>query len=171
MNRVPSREPNDADVATLKTRTHYGGYVWTPDSKRTARCEKGAIVYTDVETHRSSKPVRVAALDALAADGGTPDAIANVIDDLLVTTGDLNQTLLTAATGTDQLANLFNQQGEPLDGPDSEYNIVGMTLNLQAYAMVGAGDAAKAKKVDQRQWLPTQPQTTAGDIAPGSRVC
>jgi len=57
------------DVATLKTKTHYGGYVWTPDSRQTARCEKGAIVYTDVETNRRSKPVRYT-IDFMPAAGG-----------------------------------------------------------------------------------------------------
>jgi len=47
------------DAAALKTKPYWGGYVWTPDSRRTARCEKSGIVYTDVETGRNSKPVRV----------------------------------------------------------------------------------------------------------------
>jgi len=47
------------DVATLETKTHYGGYVWTPDSRQTVRCEKGRLVYTDVETNEPGKAVRV----------------------------------------------------------------------------------------------------------------
>jgi len=47
------------DAKTLKTTQHWGGYVWTPDSKRTAQCGKNGIVYTDVATNENSKPVRV----------------------------------------------------------------------------------------------------------------
>lgn len=47
------------DVKTLRTRTIYGGYVWTPDSKRTAQCGKRGIVYKDIETGKKSEPVRV----------------------------------------------------------------------------------------------------------------
>ncbi|MBN2169901.1 MAG: flagellar hook-basal body complex protein [Candidatus Krumholzibacteriota bacterium] len=49
------------------------------------------------------------------------------------TSGDMSQTILTAAEETDLMIDLFNQDGEPLDGPASEYNIDGMTLALQAY--------------------------------------
>lgn len=47
------------DVETLRTRPIYGGYVWTPDSKRTASCEKGGIFYTDMQTGKRSRPVPV----------------------------------------------------------------------------------------------------------------
>jgi hypothetical protein len=47
------------NVKTLKTQRVYGGYAWTPDGKRTVHCGKNGIVYTDVETGRNSKPVRV----------------------------------------------------------------------------------------------------------------
>jgi len=47
------------DVATLATRKHYGGYVWTPDSTRTAQCGKRGIVYKHVATGATSDPVRV----------------------------------------------------------------------------------------------------------------
>jgi len=47
------------DVQALQAKQHWGGYVWTPDSKRTAHCGKSGIVYTDIETHENSKPVRV----------------------------------------------------------------------------------------------------------------
>ena len=47
------------DVKTLKTTQHWGGYVWTPDSKRTSHCGKNGIVYTDVATNENSKPTRV----------------------------------------------------------------------------------------------------------------
>jgi len=68
--RVPRTSPNGkrftynygdylVDAATLKTSAIYGGYVWTPDSRRTAYCEKNGIIYTDVETGEQSKPVRV----------------------------------------------------------------------------------------------------------------
>jgi Tol biopolymer transport system component len=48
------------DVATPRTREHWGGYVWTPDSKQTVYCEKNRLVYTDIKTGKTSKPVRVA---------------------------------------------------------------------------------------------------------------
>jgi len=47
------------DAGTLETRKVYGGYVWTPDSRRTARCGKHGIVYTDMTTGKASRPVRV----------------------------------------------------------------------------------------------------------------
>ena len=47
------------DVKTLKTKAIWGGYVWTPDSKRTAQCTKRGIVYMDVATRKKSKPVPV----------------------------------------------------------------------------------------------------------------
>ena len=49
------------DVKTLQSKQINGGYVWTPDGKRTAQCVKGGIVYTDIETGRKSKPVPRAA--------------------------------------------------------------------------------------------------------------
>jgi Tol biopolymer transport system component len=47
------------DVATLKTRQINGGYVWAPDSRRTARCDKKGIVYRDIATGAKIAPVRV----------------------------------------------------------------------------------------------------------------
>ena len=41
------------DVATPRTREHWGGYVWTPDSKQTVYCEKNRLVYTDIETGKT----------------------------------------------------------------------------------------------------------------------
>ncbi len=46
------------DVETMKTKPLWGGYAWTPDSRRTAYCGKSGIVYTDVETGEKTKPVR-----------------------------------------------------------------------------------------------------------------
>jgi len=46
------------DVKTLETRPLWGGYVWTPDSRRTAYCGKSGIIYTDVETGEKTRPVR-----------------------------------------------------------------------------------------------------------------
>ena len=68
--RVPRTSPNGkwftynygdflVDVRTLKTRKHWGGYVWAPDSKRTVHCGKRGIVYTDIETNKNSKPIGV----------------------------------------------------------------------------------------------------------------
>ena len=47
------------DVKTLKTRKVYGAYAWTPDSARTVRCGKSGIVYTDMTTGKTTKPIRV----------------------------------------------------------------------------------------------------------------
>jgi len=49
------------DVDTLKVRPKpvWGGYVWTPDSKRTAHCGKRGLVYTDITTGQRSKPTRL----------------------------------------------------------------------------------------------------------------
>jgi len=47
------------ELETLKTKQHWGGYVWTPDGKRTAHCGKNGIVYTDVATGQNSRPVRI----------------------------------------------------------------------------------------------------------------
>jgi Tol biopolymer transport system component len=46
------------DAKTLKARPLGGGYVWTPDSRRTVSMEKGGIVYTDVATGKASAPVK-----------------------------------------------------------------------------------------------------------------
>ena len=44
------------DVDTLKTRDHWGGYVWTRDSKQTVYCEKNRLVYTDIDLkHRGTE--------------------------------------------------------------------------------------------------------------------
>jgi hypothetical protein len=47
------------DAKTLKARPVSGGYVWTPDSRRTVSCEKQGLVYTDVATGRAGDPVPV----------------------------------------------------------------------------------------------------------------
>lgn len=47
------------DVKTLQTRRLYGGYVWTPDSRSTAECDKNGIVLTDVATGERKPPIRV----------------------------------------------------------------------------------------------------------------
>jgi flagellar hook protein FlgE len=47
--------------------------------------------------------------------------------------GVMEQVILTAAEETDLIVDLYNQDGEPLDGPESEYQIDGVTLSLQAY--------------------------------------
>ncbi|MCX5676020.1 MAG: hypothetical protein NTX87_13515 [Planctomycetota bacterium] len=47
------------DAKTLQTRKADAGYVWTPDSKRTAVCEKRGIVYTDIDTGEEGQPVKV----------------------------------------------------------------------------------------------------------------
>jgi Tol biopolymer transport system component len=68
--RVPRTAPNGkmftynygdylVDVASLKTRAIYGGYVWAPDSTATARCEKRGIVFVDIATGAKTKPIRV----------------------------------------------------------------------------------------------------------------
>ena len=86
--RVPRTSPDGSmftynygdylvDAKTLKASEHWGGYVWTPDSKRTAQCGKNipinGIVYTDIETGRNSKPIRtqrrVSIVD-MSADAG-----------------------------------------------------------------------------------------------------
>jgi Tol biopolymer transport system component len=48
------------DVATLKTRELYGGYVWSPDSRVTIDCGKGGIIYHDVETGKKTRTIPVA---------------------------------------------------------------------------------------------------------------
>lgn len=45
----------------------------------------------------------------------------------------MHQTLMQAAATGDLIVDLYNGDGEPLNGPDSEYNILGTTLSLQAY--------------------------------------
>ena len=60
------------DVKTLKSKPHNGGYVWTPDSRRTAECGKRGIVYRDVATGKASEPVPVprrVSITDLSADG------------------------------------------------------------------------------------------------------
>ena len=68
--RVPRTSPDGScfsynygdylvDTRTLKTRKHFGGYVWAPDSKRTVGCGKRGLVYTDVRTNKGSDPVPV----------------------------------------------------------------------------------------------------------------
>ncbi len=59
-------------VDDFTTRELYGGYVWTPDSRKTAECGKNGIVYLDVETGKKSKPLRVprrVSIVDLSADG------------------------------------------------------------------------------------------------------
>jgi Tol biopolymer transport system component len=48
------------DVATLKTRELYGGYVWSPDSRETIDCGKGGITYHNVETGKKTRTIPVA---------------------------------------------------------------------------------------------------------------
>jgi Tol biopolymer transport system component len=60
------------DVKTLQTRRLDGFYVWTPDSKRTASCEKRGIIYKDVATGQVSEPAKVerrVSIVDLSADG------------------------------------------------------------------------------------------------------
>ncbi len=47
------------DVTTLKTRQIGGGYVWAPDSERTVKIDKQAIVYEDIRTGKRSKPIPI----------------------------------------------------------------------------------------------------------------
>ena len=47
------------DVATLQARKIWGGYVWAPDSKRTIQCGKLGLVYTDMTTGKTGKPIPV----------------------------------------------------------------------------------------------------------------
>ncbi|NQT12863.1 MAG: PD40 domain-containing protein [Planctomycetes bacterium] len=46
------------DVDTLETRPIWGGYAWTPDSRQTASCKKGRIVYTDMQTGGRTRGAR-----------------------------------------------------------------------------------------------------------------
>jgi hypothetical protein len=48
------------DTKTFKIRPAEGAYVWAPDSRRTVACEKGGIVFTDMETGQRGKPLAVA---------------------------------------------------------------------------------------------------------------
>ena len=60
------------DVKTLKTRQVYGAYAWTPDSRRTVAVDKRGIVYTDMTTGKTSKPIKVerrVSVADLSADG------------------------------------------------------------------------------------------------------
>jgi Tol biopolymer transport system component len=60
------------DAASFSMRELYGGYVWTPDSRQTAACEKNGIVFRDIATGKRSKPVRVprrVSIVDLSADG------------------------------------------------------------------------------------------------------
>ncbi|MGA2866182.1 MAG: hypothetical protein ABSF95_17050 [Verrucomicrobiota bacterium] len=60
------------DTRTFKIRPADAGYVWTPDSRRTVACEKGGLVFTDIQTGQRSKPLplprRLDIVD-LSADG------------------------------------------------------------------------------------------------------
>jgi len=60
------------DTRTFKIRPADAGYVWTPDSRRTVACEKGGMVFTDIQTGQRSKPLplprRLDIVD-LSADG------------------------------------------------------------------------------------------------------
>ncbi|MEW6355548.1 MAG: hypothetical protein AB1696_04420 [Planctomycetota bacterium] len=49
----------DVDTLTARPNPIWGGYVWTPDSKRTAHCDKGGILFTDMTTGENSKPIPV----------------------------------------------------------------------------------------------------------------
>jgi Tol biopolymer transport system component len=61
-----------AETATFKLRPAEGAYVWAPDSRRTVSCEKGGVVFTDMQTGQRSQPIaapqRVNLLD-MSADG------------------------------------------------------------------------------------------------------
>ena len=46
------------DAATLKAREYGGGYVWAPDSRRTAEFGKKGIVFTDIATGEQAPPIR-----------------------------------------------------------------------------------------------------------------
>ena len=81
--RVPRVSPNGkmftynygdtlVDAKTLKSRTLYGAYVWTPDSRQTVECGKNGITYMDIETGKVTKSVRVprkVSIVDLSADG------------------------------------------------------------------------------------------------------
>ncbi|NLS94226.1 MAG: hypothetical protein GXX96_18855 [Planctomycetaceae bacterium] len=83
-DRVPRTSPDGTmftynygdilvDAKTLKERELWGGYVWTPDSQRTAQCEKNGIVYTDVATGQTGKPTRIeqrVSIVDMSADAG-----------------------------------------------------------------------------------------------------
>jgi Tol biopolymer transport system component len=60
------------DAKTLKTKKLDGGYVWSPDSRRTASCDKNGIVWADIQTREESPPIavkrRVSIVD-LTSDG------------------------------------------------------------------------------------------------------
>lgn len=69
---------------------------------------------------------------------GNPDFTAAFVFPSMIEGGSgtpalMGQVLLQASETTDLLIDLFNQRGEALNGPESEYNIDGMTLSLQAY--------------------------------------
>jgi Tol biopolymer transport system component len=60
------------DVDTLKSKPIWGGYVWTPDGRRTAACSKNRIVYTDMETGqrtRSARTDRTVSIADMSCDG------------------------------------------------------------------------------------------------------
>jgi len=46
------------DVNTLESKPIWGGYVWTPDSKRTAQCGKSGIIYTDMDSGEKTRGTR-----------------------------------------------------------------------------------------------------------------
>jgi len=47
------------DVTTLQTRQIEAAYVWTPDSQRTVKIDKQAVVYEDIKTGERSKPIPI----------------------------------------------------------------------------------------------------------------
>ena len=47
------------DVATLKSRELYGGYVWSPDSRETIECGKAGITYHNAETGKKTRTIPV----------------------------------------------------------------------------------------------------------------
>ena len=60
------------DVKTLTSQPLWGGYVWTPDSRETVDCGKNGITFTDIQTGKKSKTVRVprkVSIVDLSADG------------------------------------------------------------------------------------------------------
>ena len=59
-------------MKTLTSQPLWGSYVWTPDSRETVDCGKNGITYTDIQTGKKSKVVRVprkVSIVDLSADG------------------------------------------------------------------------------------------------------
>ncbi len=104
----------------------WGGY------SGTVRWENGSIVVPGPGAGTDSVN------DLRLSIEGNPDFNSAFVFPSMITGGAgseamMGQTLLQAADTTDLLVDLYNEDGEPLDGPESEYNIDGMTLRMQAY--------------------------------------